>query len=137
MGDERQKIYDVLPGYGAEGIGPRRIAEVTGMKEDNVGYLLGQMVDASPPQAIKSGYVKYTKPPQSPHTPQSPQTPQTSNDGQGLRDEDGTPHTSGREIPANGHNLSGLRGLRGDTEEGPNTSSDGLFDEGDWLAGVV
>jgi AAA domain-containing protein len=137
MGEERQKIYDVLPDHGAEGIGPRAIAEATGMREDNVRYLLGQMVDSSPPQAIKSGYGKYTKPPHTPHSPHTPHGPHTSTNGRGVSDVDGTPHTSGREISIGKGSVSGVRTMRGDGGEDPHTSTDGLFDESDWLAGVV
>ena len=72
MSDERRAIYDALPDYGETGIGPKAIATATGMTEDNVRYLLGKMVDATPQEAFRSGYGKYTKPPTIPsHSSQS------------------------------------------------------------------
>ena len=62
MSEERRVIYDALPEYGTDGIGPKVVAEVTGMTVDNVKKLLGKMVDATPREAYKAGYGKYTKP---------------------------------------------------------------------------
>ena len=62
MGSERRSIYDALPEYGEEGIGPKAIADATGMKPENVRKLLTKMVEAQEPEAYSSGYGKYTKP---------------------------------------------------------------------------
>lgn len=72
MSDERRAIFDALPEHGEGGIGPADVAKATGDKPESVRYLLGKMVDATPPEADKSGYAKYTKPPATPsHSSQS------------------------------------------------------------------
>lgn len=114
MSDERRCVYEVLPDYGEQGIGPSDVAKATGDKPENVRYLLGKMYDAG--EAERTGYGKYTKPPHtpnSPHTTNTPHSPHTSNESSksvsGAYD---GPHTLDAQIPLIEPSVSSVSGAR-------------------------
>lgn len=55
--DERNLIIDALRDCGEEGMGPKAIAQATGLKEGNVRRLCGKMVEAG--QITKASYGNY------------------------------------------------------------------------------
>ncbi|MFT4116577.1 AAA family ATPase [Bradyrhizobium sp.] len=70
--DERRKIIEALGNYGSRQ-SPKEIAEVTGMRVNNVSSLLPKMVKAG--EVTKDGYGTYSvSPGQSDQTDQSPST---------------------------------------------------------------
>ncbi len=115
MSDERRAIYDVLPDYGAEGVGPTAIADTTLMKADNVRYLLNRMVKDQ--QAESAGYGKYTKPLLTPNTTNTangtnaPNGANTSEDAASVSGTDDGPNASWPQTPLVEPSVSGVSGV--------------------------